>query len=284
MKARQLRLDEILLNSGFFIDIKAAQAFIISQKVVVDGIVCSKPGTAIKKNSEVFIREIPLKFASKGGFKLEKALDSFNIDVMDKVILDAGASTGGFTDCLLQRGAQKVYAVDAGYGQFSGRLANDPRVSNLEKMNIGNLKIEMFEPPIDFCTIDLSYLSLTKAIAIIKPLFKKPLEIVCLIKPLYEGLNRELMNDPDELEKTLNFLFEKLIEEQHVIISDCIVSPILGGRGATEFIAHIQENSMHISHTPDELIKKAIMMLKTSIPKDLTKNEIIKIYPEELKI
>lgn len=284
MVVKRLRLDEILLNSGFFPDLKSAQAYIMSEKVVVDGAVCSKAGSLIKKNSEVFIREIPAKFASKGGFKLDKALTSFNINITDRVCLDAGASTGGFTDCLLKHGAKKVYAVDVGYGQFSGRLANDPRVINMEKKNISDLRIDIFEPPIDFCTIDLSFLSLTKAIMIIKPLFKNPLEIVCLIKPLYEGLARESMNDPNELRNTLNTLFKKLIQEQSITISDCIVSPILGGRGATEFIAHIHDNIIKASYSHEELVEKAIAMLKQTPPIDLTKKEVIKIYPQDLKV
>src|SRR5262245_18281216 len=127
-RARKLRVDALLVEHGYFEDLKTAQGFVLAGKIVVDGHVCSKPGTMVREDAKIFVRGVVLKFASRGGYKLEAALDRFGIDVTGKVALDAGASTGGFTDCLLQRGAARVYSVDVGFGQLRGKLAADPRV------------------------------------------------------------------------------------------------------------------------------------------------------------
>src|SRR5262245_51502136 len=162
-RAPKMRIDALLVELGYFEDLKTAQGFILAGKVVVDEKVCSKPGTTVREDAKIFVRGEQLKFASRGGYKLEAALERFAIDVTNKVVLDAGASTGGFTDCLLQHGAARVYAVDVGFGQLRGKLASDPRVVNMEKTNVGDLTLASFDPPIELCTFDLSYLSMTKS-------------------------------------------------------------------------------------------------------------------------
>lgn len=278
-KIKKLRLDQILMKSDYFEDIKAAQGFIMAGKVIVEDIVCTKPGTQVKLNAKIFIRGIPLKFASKGGFKLEKALSVFKINVQDKIILDAGASTGGFTECLLKHGAKKIYAVDVGFGQLYGRLATNPQVVNLEKTNISDLRRETFIQPIDFCTVDLSYLSLEKAIPILKKLFIKPLHMVCLVKPLYEGLTRENMNDKNAIREILINLFHKLINNLNITITDCIVSPILGGKGAIEFLIHVLDRA-ELSFSAEQLVEKALNSLATDPPFELEKNELTRLTYE----
>ena len=212
-------------------------------KVVVDGAIVTKPGTLFKPSARIFLRGRPLRFASRGGIKLDHALKRFAIDVAERVCLDAGAAAGGFTDCMLRWGAGRVYAVEAGYGQLRGRLANDPRVVSMERTNISDVRADQLEPGIAFAAIDLSYLSLTKAVPIVARLFSgRPVEMVCLIKPLYEGLAQRSMNDRSALKSVLHDLFADLETSGFPAIDAC-VSPILGGRGAIEFLAHVREAS-----------------------------------------
>lgn len=238
MSVKKKRLDELLLERGYFDDLKTSQGWILAGKIVVDEKVCSKPGTPVREDSEITIRGVRLKYASRGGYKLEAALDRFPISVEGKTVLDAGASTGGFTDCLLQRGAAKVYAADVGYGQLRGKLAADPRVVNLERTNISDLSKEMFVPPITLCSFDLSYLTMTIAAPALAKLFEGPPEMIGLLKPLYEGIDQDRPRDPDVLHQALIRVSEGLANNG-LRIKDLIISPILGGRGAVEFLAWI---------------------------------------------
>ncbi|AOW24660.1 hypothetical protein AVM11_12015 [Sphingomonas melonis TY] len=231
------RLDEYLVRDGRLDGLKAAQAWIMSGKVVVDGIVITKPGTLLARQAKVSLRGIQSRFASRGGFKLEKALSRFGIDVGGLTCMDAGASTGGFTDCLLQHGAAKVYAVEVGYGQLLGRLALDPRVVSLEKTNVAEMTRDRLDRPLDFACGDLSYLSLTKAVPILADLFDGTPHLAMLVKPLYEGLAQDDITNPAALEEVLDRLVGSLGSIGHPP-SDACVSPIKGGRGAIEFLFH----------------------------------------------
>ena len=165
------------------------------------------------------------------------------LNVAGRVCLDAGAAAGGFTDCMLQCGARLIYAVEAGYGQLRGRIANDPRVISMERMNISDVRADQLDPGVEFAVIDLSYLSLTKAVPIVARLFAgHPVELVCLIKPLYEGLDQRHINDLGAVAAILRDLFENL-EANGFPASDAGVSPILGSRGAIEFLAHVRGTS-----------------------------------------
>ena len=204
-------------------------------KVVVDDAVISTPGTQVRTTARIHIRDMPLRYASRGGFKLEHALRTFQIDTNGLVCLDAGASTGGFTDCLLQHGARRVYAVDVGYGQLRGRLANDPRVVSMERTNISDIRRADLDPPIDFACVDFSYLSLRKAVPIVLALFEKPVRAVFLVKPLYEGLRQEDMASHPALSQVVADLLRDL-HELHFDATNVCVSPVFGGRGAIEFL------------------------------------------------
>jgi 23S rRNA (cytidine1920-2'-O)/16S rRNA (cytidine1409-2'-O)-methyltransferase len=182
-------------------------------------------------------------------------LATFGVDVTGSVALDAGASTGGFTDCLLQHGAARVYAVDVGYGQMRGKLAADPRVSVMERTNIGDLGAAMFDPPINVAAVDLSYLSLRQALPIVASCFVAPPRIVALIKPLYEGLPQEDPDDPDAMRSVLQALFRDLALGP-VPVQDVRISPILGGRGAIEFLAYAERRAPDLD--PDALTEKAM--------------------------
>jgi 23S rRNA (cytidine1920-2'-O)/16S rRNA (cytidine1409-2'-O)-methyltransferase len=214
--------------------------WIMAGKVVVDGVVVTKPGTLIKTDARIFLRGTPLRFASRGGYKLDHALKRFNINLAGRVCLDAGAAAGGFTDCMLQCGARLVYAVDAGYGQLRGRIANDSRVVSMERTNISDVRAAQLDPGIEFAAIDLSYLSLTKAVPTVARLFaSQPVELVCLIKPLYEGLAQRHVNNPGAIAPVLHNLLVNL-EASGFPACDAGASPILGSRGAIEFLAHVR--------------------------------------------
>jgi 23S rRNA (cytidine1920-2'-O)/16S rRNA (cytidine1409-2'-O)-methyltransferase len=236
-------------------------------KVVVDGVVVTKPGTLVKASARISLRGTPLRFASRGGYKLDHALNRFRIDLTGKACLDAGASTGGFTDCMLQRGARRVYAVEAGYGQLRGRLAADPRVVSMERTNIGDLRADQLEPGIEFAAVDLSYLSLTTAVPVVARLFHgRPVEMVCLVKPLYEGLPQHHMHDRRALAGVLHSLFADLQASGSPAVDAC-VSPILGGRGAIEFLAHVRATSA--APGPEALAARAIDELRDRPPREL---------------
>jgi 23S rRNA (cytidine1920-2'-O)/16S rRNA (cytidine1409-2'-O)-methyltransferase len=230
------RLDLYLVEAGYYLTPRKALGPIMAGKVVVDGVVCTKPGTLIKGEPEIFIRGIELQYSSRGGYKLARAIQHFQLDLADRVVLDAGASTGGFTDCLLQAGAAKVYAVDVGYGQLRGKLAADSRVINMEKTNISDLTGADL-PDVDFCTLDLSYLSLLKAVPVIRERCGVS-EMICLVKPLYEGLPEKHKDNPITIRPILASLFENLLAEGHPV-SDVVPSPVTGGKGAVEFLIYL---------------------------------------------
>jgi 23S rRNA (cytidine1920-2'-O)/16S rRNA (cytidine1409-2'-O)-methyltransferase len=247
--------------------LKTAVGWIMAGKVVADGIVVTKPGTLVKASARISLRGTPLRFASRGGYKLDHALNRFGIALTGKVCLDAGASTGGFTDCMLQRGARRVYAVEAGYGQLRGRLAADPRVVSMERTNIGELCADQLEPGIAFAAVDLSYLSLTTAVPVVARLFHgRSVEMVCLVKPLYEGLAQHHMDDRPALAGVLHSLFADL-QASGLPAVDASVSPILGGRGAIEFLAHIRDGS--VTPGAEALAVRAIHELDAHPPREL---------------
>lgn len=231
-----MRLDHHLVENGYFGELKVAQGWIMAGKVVVNGSVVTTVGTPVAASADVHLRERPLRYASRGGYKLEHAIAQFGLDVAGRVCLDAGASTGGFTDCLLQHGAEKVFSVEVGFGQLRGKLASDPRVVSLERTNISDVRRDMLDDALSLAVADLSYLSLAAALPILRGLFDGPYEIVTLIKPLYEGLPQGLEGDPPALEATLRQLFAELRDQRFRPAGVC-VSPLLGGRGAVEFLA-----------------------------------------------
>ncbi|HWL86841.1 MAG TPA: TlyA family RNA methyltransferase, partial [Polyangiaceae bacterium] len=221
---------------------RMAQAQIMAGQVLVGGVVCTKGGTHVRGDADIRLRGAEGKYASRGGFKLEAALKRFPLSAAGRIALDAGASTGGFTDCLLQHGAARVYAVDVGYGQLRGRLAADGRVVAMEKTNIADLRADTFDPPIDLCVFDLSYLSATKAAPSLESLFLGEVEMIGLIKPLYEGVAQEDMVRPDALREALVRVVTTL-PSFGLSVTGVILSPIHGGRGSIEFLAHIREGS-----------------------------------------
>lgn len=187
---RKLPLATLLLELELFPSLDEARRWIMAGKVLVNGQLMDKPGMPVACDAHVCVRGRS-RYASRAGYKLEAALDHFAVDVTGLVALDCGASTGGFTDCLLQHGAALVYAVDVGYGQLLGRLRLDPRVRNLEQTNLSSLTWSMFPALPDLITLDLSYLSLTKALPVATALLAPEGRILTLVKPLFEVEDNE---------------------------------------------------------------------------------------------
>ncbi len=239
MKPARPRLDDLMVERGLADDARQARALIMIGDVLVDDVVETKPGRRLGLAAAIRLRREPRRCASRAGAKLEHALDAFGLDVRGRAVLDAGASAGGFTDVLLQRGARRVYAADVGYGQMDGRLANDPRVVNLERTNISDLTPALFgaDPP-EACTVDLSYLSLRRALPILRAAAPQVTAWICLVKPLFEGLEQELLCDVPALRRVLRGLLPDL-QTDSARVAGFVVSPVLGGRGALEFLLHL---------------------------------------------
>ncbi len=195
----------------------------------------TKAGHKVRTDVEIRIKDVDRKYVSRGGLKLEAALSRFGLPVTGKTVLDAGASVGGFTDCLLQHGATKVYAVEVGYGQIRGTLANDPRVVNLERTNISTLKIGQFDPALELGVADLSYVSLTKALPILAALFAAEKTLVCLIKPLFEGASQAAPNSKNSLRTALETVAAGS-QACGLSLIDLVASPILGNTNTVEFL------------------------------------------------
>ena len=191
--SKKERLDKILVDKGFFETKSKAQAAIMAADVKINGETAKKAGDMYDPTLKLEIEIKSMPYVSRGAFKIEKAIKVFNLDLKDRICLDAGASTGGFTDCMLQNGAKKVYAVDVGYGQLAWKIRCDERVKNIERVNIKNCEFidiydENDELP-DFCAMDLSFISILKVLPNIKLLLKKdvPFQVMSLIKPQFEA-------------------------------------------------------------------------------------------------
>lgn len=209
---RKVPLAALLVERGIFTSLDEARRWIMAGKVLVNDSCFDKPGMAVPGDAVVRVRGRS-RYASRAGHKLEAALAHFAVDVARQVALDCGASTGGFTDCLLQHGASLVYAVDAGYGQLVGYLRADPRVRNLERTNLGDLAASMLNPPPTLITLDLSYLSLTQALPLATNLLAAEGQVLALIKPLFEVESAQVrrsghIDDPMLLIKALQRVLE----------------------------------------------------------------------------
>lgn len=181
------RLDILVFERGLTQSREKARAMIMSGRVYVQNQKADKPGTLFKTDSNIELRAPKLTYVSRGGLKLERAIRSFNINLNEKITMDIGASTGGFTDCMLQNGAKKVYSVDVGYGQLAWKLRNDPRVVNLERTNIRYIDEKLILDYLDFFSVDVSFISLKLVLPVVRSFLTEKAEAVCLIKPQFEA-------------------------------------------------------------------------------------------------
>jgi 23S rRNA (cytidine1920-2'-O)/16S rRNA (cytidine1409-2'-O)-methyltransferase len=240
------RLDKVLVKRGLTKSRQLAQAFIMEGRVCVDGERVEKSGVRVAADAEVAVKGGEFPYVSRGGAKLEKALDSWKVEVSGKIFLDVGASTGGFTDCLLQRGATRVYAVDVGYGQLAWKLKCDERVINLERSNIRYLTKEKFKDEPDGAVIDVAFISLKKVIPRVIELIKKSGEIIALIKPQFEVEKGEVgkggvVKDVKKHEKIIDGITSFALSLDLQVIG-VLASPLLGPKGNKEFFIYLKKH------------------------------------------
>ena len=248
------RLDVLLFEKGMVPSRERAKAIIMSGIVYVNNQKADKAGMSIPEDAEIEIRGKTNSFVSRGGLKIEKALNYFQIDPKDLCVMDIGASTGGFTDCMLQNGAAKVYAIDVGYGQLAWKLRCDARVVNLERTNIRHVTSEQVPEPLDFASVDVSFISLKLVLPVLKELLKAGGEAVCLIKPQFEagrelvgkkGVVREESTHIMVVEKALNYARENGFTPIHLTFS-----PVKGPEGNIEYLMHLKKGQ-YTAELPD---------------------------------
>lgn len=240
------RLDVLLCKNGLAESREKAKAIIMSGIVYVDGQKEDKAGTSFDEAVKLEVRGTTLKYVSRGGLKLEKAMSHFGVEIAGKICMDIGASTGGFTDCMLQNGAVKVYAVDVGHGQLAWKLRNDPRVVCMEKTNIRYVTPENIGEPVDFASVDVSFISLTKVLGPAKQLLTDKGQMVCLVKPQFEagrekvgkkGVVREKGTHLEVIQMVMNYASEIGFE-----LLNLEYSPIRGPEGNIEYLLHLQKH------------------------------------------
>jgi 23S rRNA (cytidine1920-2'-O)/16S rRNA (cytidine1409-2'-O)-methyltransferase len=241
---KKSRIDNFLVDRGFFPSRESAQRAIMAGEVRAGDRVIIKPSEQVNPDVEITVAEAP-RYVGRGALKLAGALDSFKIDVHDKVALDLGASTGGFTDCLLQRGAAKVYAVDVGHGQLAWKIRNDPRVIVIEKLNARFLSSEHISEPVDICVIDVSFISLTLILPRAFPLLTAQGVVIALIKPQFELQRTDvgrggIVRDPALHEKAQRKIAD-FVEAAGHHLADIVPSSITGADGNQEFFICIQK-------------------------------------------
>lgn len=247
MKHKQ-RLDILLTERGLCDSRSRAQALIMSGEVFVNGQKCDKAGTLIEEDAALELRG-GSRYVSRGGLKLEKALRDFEIDPTGFVCSDSGASTGGFTDCLLQNGAAKVFAIDVGYGQLAWSIRMDPRVVCMERTNIRYVTPERLGEPLDLSVIDVSFISLRIVLPAVRALLKPTGQVICLIKPQFEAGKEKVgkkgvVRDPKVHEEVLNG-FLSLAAELGLTVRNLTYSPVKGPEGNIEFLGHLAVQPEH---------------------------------------
>ena len=257
------RLDMLMMERALAPSREKAKAYIMAGDVYVDGQKEDKAGTMFPETVKIEVRGNTLPYVSRGGLKLEKAMKNFDVTLDGKVCMDVGASTGGFTDCMLQNGAVKVYSIDVGYGQLDWKLRNDPRVVCMEKTNIRYVLPEDLQEPAQFSSIDVSFISLTKVLLPVRNLLTDDGEIVCLIKPQFEagrekvgkkGVVRDPKVHEEVIEKICDFASTNGFELLHLDYS-----PIKGPEGNIEYLLHMRKTeTMENGHTMTDQIKEVV--------------------------
>jgi len=245
-KVEKERLDVLLVQQGLANSRELAKAYIMAGNVYVDGQKEDKAGTKVAVTAKLEVKGNQMKYVSRGGYKLEKAMDVFGIRLDGKICLDIGASTGGFTDCMLQNGASKVYAIDVGYGQFAWKLRNDERVVCLEKTNVRYVTHEQVPDEGDFASIDVSFISLTKVLPAVLGVLGEKGRLVCLIKPQFEAGREKVgkkgvVRDSSVHREVIEMIVE-YVRTQGLGILGLDFSPIKGPEGNIEYLIYLDKS------------------------------------------
>ena len=258
------RLDTVLFEKGFAESREKAKALIMAGQVYVNNAKITKAGENVKESDCIEVRGEKMPYVSRGGYKLEKAVKEFGLSLSGCVCMDIGASTGGFTDCMLQNGAVKVYSIDVGYGQLAWKLRTDERVINLERTNFRHVTKDIIPEPIDFASVDVSFISLRLIIPVMKELLKTGGEAVCLIKPQFEagrekvgkkGVVRELSTHIEVVENIRQFVLESGFS-----VLNLDFSPIKGPQGNIEYLIYIKNDGKsedNVALSVEEIVKSS---------------------------
>ena len=247
------RLDVLLVEKGMFTSREKAKSNIMAGNVFVDNILVDKVGTNIDESSVINVKSDAIPYVGRGGLKLEKALNEFCISVDSKVCMDIGASTGGFTDCMLQNGASKVYSIDVGYGQLDYKLRIDEKVVCLERTNFRYLEREKIVDDIDFAVIDVSFISLKIIFPKLKEFLSHEFEVVALIKPQFESQRHEvgkngIVRDISVHQRVIRQVIE-YAKESDIYIKNLTFSPIKGQKGNIEYLAYFSNTVYNFEHS-----------------------------------
>lgn len=239
------RIDIVLVNKGLAPSRERAKALIMEGIVFVNNQKCDKAGTNVKDTDIIEVRGKTLKFVSRGGLKLEKAMKSFDLSLDGFLCADIGASTGGFTDCMLQSGAKKVYSIDVGYGQLAWKLRTDERVINLENTNFRNVTKEQIPDELDFASVDVSFISLTLILPVLRPLLKDGANAVCLIKPQFEAGRENVGKNGVVRERSVHIAVINKIMDFALLNGFSFLgldfSPVKGPKGNIEYLCLLKK-------------------------------------------
>lgn len=271
MAAESKRLDVYMFENGYADSRAKAGAMIMAGQVYVNSQKITKAGYALKKDDKLEIKGDKLPFVSRGGLKLDKAVKAFGIALENKVCMDIGASTGGFTDCMLQNKARKVYSVDVGYGQLAWKLRTDERVINMERTNFRYIKPEDITEKLDFASVDVSFISLKKILPVLFELLNDNSCAVCLIKPQFEagkekvgkkGVVRDISTHKEVVSDILQFAFESGYS-----VLNLDFSPVKGPEGNIEYLMYIkkEKNPVFLIENSDFIVKKSHSVLNSRV-------------------
>lgn len=253
---------ERLINEGFFQTREAALPYLMSGAVFCGALPVTTGGQRVPMDKPMSVRGLDERYVGKGGYKLEGALRAFDISMEGRVCIDAGACTGGFTDCLIKHGAALVYAVEVGFGQLTGSLSQDARVVNLEKTNIGDEKLLSLSPTPTLGSVDLSYLSLVKAVPQFRSIMHGAGELMCLVKPLFETDDAEARRtgelSPESYAPLLRRLCDTLSTQPGTHVAGVTHSPVTGNNGTHEFFLHVRFGGDELPPVPDASIRQAV--------------------------
>lgn len=270
-KVKKERLDVLLVKKNLVQSRERAKTTIMAGMVIVDGNKIDKAGTMVKENADIRVLGNQIPYVSRGGLKLEKAIKEFGVELKGKVTADIGASTGGFTDCMLQNGAVKVFAIDVGYGQLAWSLRTDERVVNMERTNVRNVTPEDIGQLIDLASIDVAFISLEKVLPAVKAMLKPDGQVVALIKPQFEAGKEKVgkkgvVRDP----KVHLEVIHKVIDtarEMEFVTKELTFSPVKGPEGNIEYLVWLTKDRVAADNVTDEVMASTVELAHSNLDK-----------------
>ena len=270
-KVKKERIDVLLVKKNLVQSRERAKTTIMAGMVIVDGNKIDKAGTMVKENADIRVLGNQIPYVSRGGLKLEKAIKEFGVELKGKVTADIGASTGGFTDCMLQNGAVKVFAIDVGYGQLAWSLRTDERVVNMERTNVRNVTPEDIGQLIDLASIDVAFISLEKVLPAVKAMLKPDGQVVALIKPQFEAGKEKVgkkgvVRDP----KVHLEVIHKVIDtarEMEFVTKELTFSPVKGPEGNIEYLIWLTKDREAADNVTDEVMASTVELAHSNLDK-----------------